>query len=43
MQSFTKQLALAEVFAEDSENDQTFYGFSDSEISDDNQKVGNLS
>ncbi|XP_070850254.1 cell division cycle-associated protein 7-like [Chaetodon trifascialis] len=29
-----KGLALADVFAEDSENERTFYGFSDSEISD---------
>ncbi|XP_041801282.1 cell division cycle-associated protein 7-like [Chelmon rostratus] len=33
-QSVAKGLALADVFAEDSENERTFYGFSDSEISD---------
>ncbi|XP_070759320.1 cell division cycle-associated protein 7-like [Enoplosus armatus] len=33
--SLTKELALADVFAEDSENERTFYGFSDSEIPSD--------
>lgn len=42
MQSVTKELALAEVFAQESENEQTFYGFSDSEISDHGGKVSNL-
>lgn len=42
MQSVTKEPALADVFAEDSENEQTFYGFSDSEISDHWDKVSNL-
>eukprot|EP00066_Takifugu_rubripes_P023159 XP_011612425.1 PREDICTED: cell division cycle-associated protein 7-like isoform X1 [Takifugu rubripes] len=32
--SKAKKLAVAEVFADDSENEQTFYGFSDSEIGD---------
>lgn len=32
MHSLTKE--LAEVFAEDSENDTTFYGFSEGEMSD---------
>lgn len=32
MPSSAKQVALAEVFAEDSEHESTFYGFSDSEI-----------
>lgn len=32
MSSGAKQLALAEVFAEDSEHESTFYGFSDSEL-----------
>lgn len=27
------ELALADVFAEDSESERTFYGFSDSEVS----------
>lgn len=31
MPSGAKQLALAEVFAEDSERESTFYGFSDNE------------
>lgn len=34
MPSFAEKLAVAEVFADDSENEQTFYGFSDSEIGD---------
>lgn len=42
MQSVTKELALAEVFAQESENEQTFYGFSDSEISDHDRKVSHL-
>lgn len=40
MQPVTKELALAEVFAQESENEQTFYGFSDSEIS--GERVSNL-
>lgn len=32
MSSRAKQLDLAEVFAEDSEHESTFYGFSDSEL-----------
>ncbi|XP_049893077.1 cell division cycle-associated protein 7-like [Epinephelus moara] len=34
MNAMTEKLALADVFAEDSDNERTFYGFSDSEISD---------
>lgn len=41
MRSVAKELALDDVFAEDSEDEGTFYGFSDSEISD--QWVSNLS
>ncbi|XP_045931273.1 cell division cycle-associated protein 7-like isoform X2 [Micropterus dolomieu] len=42
MQSFTKELTLADVFAEDSENERTFYGFSDSELSDHCNENSNL-
>ncbi|XP_042361840.1 cell division cycle-associated protein 7-like [Plectropomus leopardus] len=42
MNAITKQLALADVFAEDSENERTFYGFSDSEISDHCNKKSDL-
>lgn len=42
MQSVTKELAVADVFAEDSENEETFYGFSDSEINEDWEKVSDL-
>lgn len=41
MPSSAKQLALAEVFAEDSEHERTFYGFSDSEI-DGHRQVGHV-
>lgn len=41
MPSSAKQVALAEVFAEDSEHESTFYGFSDSEIDGHNQ-VGHV-
>nr|XP_046239219.1 cell division cycle-associated protein 7-like [Scatophagus argus]XP_046239220.1 cell division cycle-associated protein 7-like [Scatophagus argus] len=34
MQSVTAELALVEIFAEESEDERTFYGFSDNEISD---------
>lgn len=34
MRTIPKELAVADVFADDSENEQTFYGFSDSEICD---------
>lgn len=37
LQSLTKE--LAEVFLEDSENDQTFYGFSEEELSDQDKKI----
>lgn len=33
--SVTTELTVADVFAEDSEDERTFYGFSDSEISHD--------
>ncbi|XP_044025449.1 cell division cycle-associated protein 7-like isoform X2 [Siniperca chuatsi] len=39
MRSLTKELTLADVFAEDSENERTFYGFSDSEFSDKNSNL----
>lgn len=34
MPSIAEELAVAEIFADDSENEGTFYGFSDSEIGD---------
>ncbi|XP_029287381.1 cell division cycle-associated protein 7-like [Cottoperca gobio] len=42
MKAITKKLALADVFADDSENERTFYGFSDREISDHCNKNSNL-
>lgn len=39
MDAVTKRLTLADVFVDDSENERTFYGFSDSEISDHCDKV----
>lgn len=39
MQSSAKQLALSEVFAEDSEHERTFDGFSDSDIDGDGHQV----
>lgn len=41
MPSIAEELAVAEIFADDSENEGTFYGFSDSEIGD--QWVSNFS
>ena len=41
MDTITKKLELVDVFAEDSENERTFNGFSDSEISDNYDKVSN--
>lgn len=35
----TLALTLADVFANDSDNEQTFYGFSDSDISDHGNKA----
>ncbi len=45
MHSATEELTLtlADVFAEDSESERTFYGFSDNEISEHYNKVSNLS
>lgn len=43
MPSGAKQLALVDVFAEDSEHECTFYGFSDSEIDGDgHRQVGRV-
>ncbi|XP_028432417.1 cell division cycle-associated protein 7 isoform X2 [Perca flavescens] len=42
MNAITKKLALADVFAEDSGNERTFYGFSDSEIGDPCEKNSNF-
>lgn len=39
MQSSAKQLALSEVFAEDSEHERTFDGFSDSDFDGDGRQV----
>ncbi|KAL6112218.1 uncharacterized protein ACO6RY_09024 [Pungitius sinensis] len=41
MNTITKKLTLAEVFGEDSENERTFYGFSDGEISEHSDKNSN--
>ncbi|XP_035517803.1 cell division cycle-associated protein 7-like isoform X1 [Morone saxatilis] len=41
-QMVTKELALADVFAEDSDNERTFHGFSDNETSDHCHKNSNL-
>ncbi|XP_037345992.2 cell division cycle-associated protein 7-like [Pungitius pungitius] len=42
MNTITKKLTLAEVFGEDSENERTFYGFSDGEISEHSDKNSNF-
>ncbi|XP_068450970.1 cell division cycle-associated protein 7-like [Clinocottus analis] len=42
MDAITKKLTLADVFVDDSENEGTFYGFSDREISDHCDKNLNL-
>ncbi|XP_068568460.1 cell division cycle-associated protein 7-like [Cebidichthys violaceus] len=42
MDAITKKLTLADVFVEDSENERTFLGFSDSEISDHYDKNSNF-
>ncbi|XP_075966478.1 cell division cycle-associated protein 7-like [Anarhichas minor] len=42
MDAIPKKLTLADVFVEDSENERTFLGFSDSEISDHCDKNSNL-
>uniref|UniRef100_A0AAQ4NWJ1 Zinc-finger domain-containing protein n=2 Tax=Gasterosteus aculeatus aculeatus TaxID=481459 RepID=A0AAQ4NWJ1_GASAC len=42
MSTIRKGLSLAEVFGEDSENERTFYGFSDDEISEHSDKDSNL-
>lgn len=34
MASIAEELTVADIFADDSENERTFYGFSDSEIGD---------
>lgn len=34
MPSTAEELAIADIFADDSENERTFYGFSDSETGD---------
>lgn len=34
MPSIAEELAVADIFADDSEDERTFYGFSDSEIGD---------
>ncbi|XP_063767263.1 cell division cycle-associated 7-like protein isoform X2 [Eleginops maclovinus] len=42
MKAVTNKTALADVFAEDSEKEQTFYGFSDSEIANNYDKDSHL-
>ncbi|XP_034389565.1 cell division cycle-associated protein 7-like isoform X2 [Cyclopterus lumpus] len=42
MDAVATRLTLADVFVDDSENERTFYGFSDSEISDHCDKNSNL-
>ncbi|TNN82212.1 Cell division cycle-associated protein 7 [Liparis tanakae] len=42
MDAVTKRLTLADVFMDDSENERTFYGFSDSESSDHCDKNSNV-
>lgn len=42
MDTITKKRELADIFAEDSENERTFDGFSDSEINDNYDKVSSV-